>query len=244
MDRKAVIILVLSGALFLLWLSLVHRVFPPIPLPAGQTNKVSTAANQSSPKPATNAASTPDSIGTTSAPLKRKPPDEPEQTVTLEDANVRYTFTSYGGGIKVVELKRYPATVDCRSKKTTDTNRLATLNTRAPAAALTLVGGTEIEGDGLFTLSKTPDGVRAEKILPSGLRVVKDFQLSTNYVLHVTVRLENPTGQPSPVPARELVIGTATPIGQQDETMNMGFEWYDGTNRPDQIGEAWFANRS
>ena len=53
------------------------------------------------------------------------------------------------------------------------------------------VGQGEAQGDGIFELSRTATGVRAEKVLPSGLNVVKDFVLGTNYLLAATVRLEN-----------------------------------------------------
>src|SRR5207249_8102625 len=120
-------------------------------------------------------------------------PSAPEETLVLENENARYTFTSVGGGLKLVELKHYPATVSCRSKKTTDTNGLATLNTRAPEPVFSLSGSPELETGSGFILTKTGMGIRAEQNLPTGLRLIKTFQLGTNYLLNATVRLENPT---------------------------------------------------
>ena len=45
-------------------------------------------------------------------------------------------------------------------------------------------------GDGNFTLTATAGGVRAEKVLPDGLRMQKNFQFSSNYLLNASVRLE------------------------------------------------------
>ncbi len=35
----------------------------------------------------------------------------PEELLTITNADARYTFTSYGGGLKLVELLRYPETL-------------------------------------------------------------------------------------------------------------------------------------
>jgi YidC/Oxa1 family membrane protein insertase len=243
MDRKSVIVIVTSLAVMFLWVAIIRdRVFPPIPIPPGQTNRLASPTNQLAPKPDANPPRTENAAAPGTLPA-RPIPTGPEQTLTLEDDNTRFTFTSHGGGIKFVELKRYPATVDCRSKKITDTNRLATLNTQAPTAALSLNGHPEIEGDGLFSLTKIPAGVQAEKVLPSGLRVTKEFHLATNYILNATIRIENPGGQSLSVPTHQVVIGTATPIGQHDESLYLGFEWYDGEKKPTPIDAAWFANR-
>jgi len=40
----------------------------------------------------------------------------PEQTIVLTNARARYTFTSRGGGLKLVELLRYPETISARWK--------------------------------------------------------------------------------------------------------------------------------
>src|SRR6185369_260931 len=124
----------------------------------------------------------------------------------------------------------------------TPTNSLATLNRNAPLPVLALLGGEEIEGDGNFQLAKTGNGLRAEKTLTNGLAILKDFQISSNYLIKATVRIENRSAQPAHLPARELVIGTATPMGQKDESLHLGFEWYNGT-KTEQVTESWFANK-
>jgi YidC/Oxa1 family membrane protein insertase len=169
--------------------------------------------------------------------------EEPEKLLTIENDIWRLTFTSHGGGLKLVELKKYPESVACRSRNGSSTNRFATLNTKAPAPAFALVGSEALQGDGDFSLTKTDGGVRAEKTLPSGARLVKEFQLGTNYLFSVIVRLENPATQPLQLPAQELVIGTATPLDPSDDGTLMAMQWYDGVNAQS-VSDPWFANRT
>jgi YidC/Oxa1 family membrane protein insertase len=154
-----------------------------------------------------------------------------EQILVLSNAKGRYTFTSRGGGLKLVELLAYPQTVSARwqTKDGARTNGMASLNTLAQVPSFAVLGDPAFVGDGNFALSRTADGVRAEKTLPNGLRIVKDFSLSSNYLVHATVRLENTTAQPLAVPAEELVVGTATPMDPDDNGTAEGFMWSDGS---------------
>ena len=157
-----------------------------------------------------------------------------EQTSMLENADARYTFTSHGGGLKTIELLRYSETVS-------ETNRFATLNQRAPVPVLSLFGD-DIQGDGVFNLTKTGNGVRAEKVLTNGLAIIKDFVPGSNYLVSVTVRLENHSTQMLTLPAQEWAIGTATPLGPRDDGMAVGMMWFNGTNSQDTIGSSYFSS--
>jgi YidC/Oxa1 family membrane protein insertase len=160
----------------------------------------------------------------------------PEQTLVLTNQRVRYTFTSRGGGLQLVELLDYPETVSARWKKTKSAaDSVASLNTRAPLPVLAVTGNASLTGDGNFTLTRTADGVRAEKDLPDGLKLVKEFQLSSNYLVNASVRLENTTAQPLALPAQQVVVGTATPMDADDISFPTygGTMWYDGTEPVD-----------
>src|SRR6185503_4191191 len=118
MDRKSVIVLVVCVLLFVSWPYLVNKVFPPRPLPPGSTNSV-VLTNQSALgtnipvlSAATNAPSTAPSV-----PSAVEKPSAAEETQVLETAEAIYTFTSYGGGLKQVELKRFQESVTCRGRK-------------------------------------------------------------------------------------------------------------------------------
>ncbi|HTX21301.1 MAG TPA: membrane protein insertase YidC [Candidatus Aquilonibacter sp.] len=156
----------------------------------------------------------------------------PETTIVLTNAHARYTFTSRGGGLELVELLDYPETISARWKtqNTSSSNGVATLNTRAPVPVLAILGNTNLVGDGNFDLARTDDGVRAEKLLPDGLRLVKEFHLSSNYLVDASVQLENTTDKPLMLPEQEWVVGTATPMDVDDSSFSYygGAMWFDG----------------
>src|ERR1035437_7405340 len=131
----------------------------------------------------------------------------------------RYTFTSRGGGLKLVELLNYPQTISARWKgqiTNSAASSHASLNARANVPVLAVLGDEKFVGDGNFTLTPTAGGVRAEKTFADGLRLVKNFSFSSNYLLNASVRIENTSDKPLTLAAQELVVGTATPMDADD----------------------------
>jgi YidC/Oxa1 family membrane protein insertase len=124
------------------------------------------------------------------------------------------------------------------------TNGFATLNRGAPAPVLALLGDPSLVGDGSFNLTKTADGVRAVKVLPDGLRLVKDFHLGSNYLVHAEVRLENISDKPVTLPAQQWVIGTSTPMDAEDNGMYLGTMWYDGVSTPQDTPLSFFSTNT
>jgi YidC/Oxa1 family membrane protein insertase len=100
---------------------------------------------------------------------------------------------------------------------------------------LAILGDASLVGDGNFTLTQTADGVRAEKSFGNGLRISKEFQPSSNYLVKASVRLENTSDQPLALSAQEWIVGTATPMGPDDNGMNVGTMWCNGTNSVDRV---------
>src|SRR5262249_52534241 len=134
--------------------------------------------------------------------------NQPEELLEVTNANAHYTFTSHGGGLKLVELLQYPETVATRGDKRNGTNRVATLNTFTPAPTLAILGGYNVQGDDIYKLTPIANWVRAEKTLTNGLSVVKEFLLSTNYLVLATVRLENRSDTALSLPTQEWFAGT------------------------------------
>jgi YidC/Oxa1 family membrane protein insertase len=239
MDRKSLIVLVLSVLLLLGLSPLVDHFFPPKPVPIETLaltnlptgNVLATAATPISPTPATPM--------TSSTPFVA--PSVPEQTLTLTNEDLIFQFTSHGGGLKTVSLKDYPAIISRTSDTSTGAN-MAVLNNKAPAPILSLLG-TNAQGDNFFRLTQNGRVVTAEKTLSNGLRLVKEFDIGTNYLFTAHLRLENTTAQPLALPVREVVIGTATPIGPLDDPTALGTFWYNGV-KAENIKQAWFANRT
>src|SRR5664280_1736701 len=110
MDRKSIIVLVLCFGLLLLWSSvIVPKLYPSKPLPPGATNSLSAtpssgAATAPVPAAAFSASTAVPSTGTQWV----ENTNLPEELLVVSNENARYTFTSYGGGLKLVELVAYP----------------------------------------------------------------------------------------------------------------------------------------
>lgn len=239
MDRKSVVILIISFVLLMLWFPLVNKLYPPGPPPQRSGTNAVTSTTAPGPTPAPplppRAEITPLTTGV--LPVA----NGPETTLTLESKVARFVVTSHGGGLKRVELTGFPDAVGC-SKKNQNATNFAALNGDAPVPAFALLGAASLQDAAPFKLTKTGDTIRAEKQFTNGLVLVKEFQLNaTNYLLNATVRLENRTRTPLALPAHELVIGTATPIGPHDDATKMGLMWFNGA-KTEITRETHFAN--
>ena len=232
MDRTGIIVVTLCVILLGVWFVEQQKNYPRPSLPqVANTNTTTTAAAQTVTANS-NAVSPPPNV----VPVPVFDNNTPEELLVITNARARYTFTSRGGGLKSVELLDYPETVSPRWKKKVAKDGVATLNQRAPIPVLAILGDASLVGDGNFTLTPTADGVHAEKSLPNGLRLAKEFHLSSNYLVNASVRLENTSAQSLMLSAQEWVIGTATPMGPDDTSysMNEGAMWFNGTAVQDQ----------
>src|SRR3954469_16908026 len=104
MDRKSVIILVISFLVILSWSILTPKIWPPKPIPGYKTNQVALATNQAAI--GTNVAAVAANTNAVVPLLPVTNTNAPEQTLVVANDLVRYTFTSHGGGIKQLELLR------------------------------------------------------------------------------------------------------------------------------------------
>ncbi|HYE30181.1 MAG TPA: membrane protein insertase YidC [Methylomirabilota bacterium] len=245
MDRKSILIIVISFVLMLLWGPMVNKLYPPTKAPistnslSSATNSVTNAAAGTNAQATLGPAQTNAGATLTTAATNALPNPGPEETLVLEDADARYVFTSRGGGVKEVQLKKHPAAVVCNDTNAASAAQ-ASLNAGAPMPLFAVVG----ERDANYRLEKLGgNGVRATSQLPNGVAIVKDFRLSTNYLLQTTVRFENRTANIQQVPTHGLVIGTATPLSSHDETDKLGLQWYNGS-KTETINEPYFANRT
>ena len=232
MDKTGIIVISVC-VLLLGWWFVEQNKFARQAAQYQQTNELARAQSQPA---ATNAGALETAPATTrsaGAPPTAFNPNLPEQTLVLTNARARYTFTSRGGGLKLVELLDYPQTVSARWKTTngSQSNGVASLNTLAQIPTLAVLGDESFVGDGNFTLSRVGEGVRAEKAFPDGLRLIKEFQPGSNYLVQASVRLENRSDKALTLPAQELVVGTGTPMDADDNNFPSygGAMWYDGT---------------
>jgi YidC/Oxa1 family membrane protein insertase len=235
MDKTGIIVVSLCGALLVWWFVDQKKV-------ADQQAKYAAAHPVAVQAAAANATPAATAAATEPAPVVMFDTNAPEQTLVLTNGRARYTFTSRGGGLKLVELLDYPQTISARWKGqvTNAAAAVTALNARTTVPALAILGGESLIGDGNFTLAKTATGVRMEKSFPDGLRLVKNFQFGSNFLLNASVRIENTSGQPLNLPAQEFVVGTATPMDVDDNGQVEGALWFDGNTAVDQP-LAWFA---
>lgn len=241
MDRKSIIVIGLSVAFIIAWVTvIVPKYLTPAPRPQS-TNTVATLGTNGSP--ATPAAQAPATLSaSTNVPVPFVASGTAEETLVLTNAMARYTFTSHGGGLKRIELVYFPESHMPGMKL--DTNRVATLNTKVSVPVMALVGDAALQGDGIYTLSRTEKGVRAEKALPGGLIVVKDFEPTANYLVQVKTWIENPTDHAIALPAQSWIVGTATPIHPLPSSTDVvGVRWFDGA-KPQDASQAWFDNKT
>ena len=250
MDRKSIVFLVVCfGVLFGLQPVLDHF-FPPVPKPVAARRAAAPAAPSTAGTGATPGAA-PAANGAPAIAGAAVPetisqwvtnPNAPEELLVVTNQEVRYTFTSRGGGLKEVTLLQYPENVTGARDAGKANGHYAPLNNPAAPPILTILGaGAEpIQGDGVFHLGRTPrGGVRAEKSLPGGLAIVKDFEFTSNYVVAATVRLANTGTQALNLPAQEWVVGAATPMGPQDKGAAVAVSWYN-SNKVDQVALSYF----
>jgi YidC/Oxa1 family membrane protein insertase len=232
MDKTGIIVVSLCVVLLGWWFVEQNKI---------QKQQAEYARTHAAARPAaTNAAAPAAPVSTATVPVLFDT-NAPEQMLVLTNGRVRYTFTSRGGGLKQADLLDYPQTISARWKgQITNAAGVAALNAGAPAPALAVLGGQTLVGDGNFTLTRTASGVRAEKTLADGLRLIKNFQFASNYLVNASIRLENTSDKPLIVPAQELVVGTATPMDADDNGQLEGAMWCNGTDAVDQP-LTWFA---
>jgi hypothetical protein len=106
MDKKTIIVIAIITLLIIGWFPLVNKIWPPKPAPA-QTNTVFSATNKLTNVPpnaqtngAASAAATPKDADTLPLPAGAE-----EKLEILETENLRYVFSSFGGGIKEGRFK-------------------------------------------------------------------------------------------------------------------------------------------
>ena len=107
MDRTGIIVVTICAILLGLCFYEQQKYYSHLPPPPAATNALATAEAA-----ITNVA--PPAL--TAAPAFTVDTNIPEQTLVLSNRQARYTFTSRGGGLNLVELLDYPETVSARWK--------------------------------------------------------------------------------------------------------------------------------
>lgn len=207
MDRKTILVVV--GCLIALIASqaLINKIYPPKPkAPRPPAAVVTNAPAQPAEmtKPA-------EKIAEAAKETKVEPeqPRAAEQIVTLSNEFVRVDFTSWGGGIRSVELLKHKAGGD----------EPETLNGAGLVPALSLVGLPGAGSNDVFAIQR-PDANTI--LLRSGNGVTKTFTLTNDYV--VTARVQLPSAL-APAGTISLVVGTAAPTQPREPPNYLVVDW-------------------
>ena len=149
-------------------------------------------------------------------------PEQPrpaEEIVVLSNQFVRMDITSWGGGVRSVELLRHKATG----------HGSATLNGAGLVPALSLVGVSGAGSNDVFAIQRVDEKTVR---LRSGNGVTKTVMLSNEYVMAASVELPAalaPSGMVS------LVVGTAEPTQLREIPSYLVVDWQ---------GQSKFRNRT
>jgi hypothetical protein len=104
------------------------------------------------------------------------------------------------------------------------------------------VMGRDLEGDGDFALTRDGDTIRAEKTLTNGLRVVKEFEIGTNYLFKARVRWR--TLPASRCGCRNATWSSARPRPSARWMIRRRWGPFGTTASNRRTSWKWFANRT
>ncbi len=218
MDKKT--ILVVLGCLIALigWQALINQIYPPKPKAA----KVSTAGATSNavPQAPTESPAEKPVEPVKEAAVAPEEPRSPEQTITLSNEFVRMEFTTWGGGVRSVELLKHRV----------NGSGNVVLNGTNFVPALTLMGITNAGPDSVFAVEQpAPNTVVMKRQTRAGWVITKTFTLNDGYLLAGTVEIARVARGSEPLPATAgLAIGTVTPTTAKELPTYLTASWLLG----------------
>ena len=198
MDKRTIAVMV-ACMLALFGLQYVTKIFfPPIPKKtpsAAATNAAAEVASAATNAPVEKIAP---------APVKEPKPRPAEQIVALSNEFIRVEFTSWGGGIRTVELLQHKANGHGR----------VVLNKDAAAPALALAG----EAEEVFALEQSGPS----SVVMRGPGVTKTVSLTSGYVLSGAVEWAQ---SPKSV---GLVVGAVAQTYAKEAPLYLNVDWQNG----------------
>jgi YidC/Oxa1 family membrane protein insertase len=212
--------LVVMGCLVAMigWQAFIGHIFPPKP----KAPKAATMAAASNAVPQAAAASPAEKPVETlkEAVVAPELPGSPEQIVTLSNEFVRMEFTTWGGGVRSVELLKH---------KVNGAGNVV-LNGTNFVPALTLMGITNAGPDAVFTVEQpAPNTVVMKRQTRMGLGITKTFSLNDGYLLTGTVEFARVARGSITLPGSvDLAIGTVAPTTAKELPTYLTTGWLLG----------------
>jgi len=207
MDRKTILIVLVCMLVLIGSQWVINKIYPPVPkkpklIPQIEvTNAPEAVATNVAPeiKPAP--------LTALPSPKEERPP---EQIVALSNSFVRVEFTSWGGGIRSVELLRHRA----------NGHGYALLNGPDVTPALAVVGLPGASTNDVFEIQQTD---ARTVMMRSATGVTKTLSLSNDYVIAGNISL------PKELAATEtdlfVVVGSATPVQPKESPVYLAVDW-------------------
>ena len=144
----------------------------------------------------------------------------PEQTAVLENRMIRVVLTTWGGGVKEIELREHE--VGAQEK--------VFLNRGSPDAVFELRGWSA-PGEGLVWTLEKADAQEVVFTAPArsdgAATIRRTFRLAGDYLLSLDQEVENRSGAPLAMPGYALAGGVGAPIHlRKDEEAYVGTGWF------------------
>jgi YidC/Oxa1 family membrane protein insertase len=144
----------------------------------------------------------------------------PEQTAVLENRMIRVVLTTWGGGVKEIELREHE--VEAQEK--------VFLNRGSPDAVFELRGWSA-PGEGLAWTLEKADAQEVVFTAPArsdgAATIRRTFRLAGDYLLSLDQEVENRSGAPLAMPGYALAGGVGAPIHlRKDEEAYVGTGWF------------------
>jgi YidC/Oxa1 family membrane protein insertase len=217
MDKKTILVVVACILALIASQAVINKMYPPHPKPLHPVAAPSVAATN--PVPPETQAAAPTSVVRTAeslppapappAPAQPEQPRAPEQIVTLSNRFMRVDFTSWGGGVRSVELLQHKG----------DSNQVETLNGAGLVPALSLVGVPDAGSNDVFAI-QTVDTKTVQMRSSNG--ILKTFTLSNDYLIAANIQMPAPLAHSGVV---DVVIGTATPAQAHEIPSYLVVDW-------------------
>lgn len=225
-DRQTILVVLACLVALVTWQWLIHKFFPPIPKrpqPVRMTNAVSevppVAPEAAAPTTAVEVAAPPPAIVATAAAEEPETPRPAEQVVVLSNAMVRVEVTSWGGGIRSVELLQHRA----------NGQRNVILNGPDFVPALAIAGLADADAAAVYELRQSDQRtVELRRQTRAGELIMKRLILGDDYLLSGTVELQRPQPLGKPGPRLELTLGTALPASPAEGEYYLSVDWLAG----------------
>ena len=218
MNKKTIYLMIGCLLALMAWQWAVEKMYPsrkePLHPPVDALATNATAAQAASQQVAMAiAAATTNAVGT----IKAEPeqPRPAEQIVVLSNNFVYIEITSWGGGIRSVELLKYKANGQSH----------VVLNGADFAPALALKGSPGLDNGGAYQLQQM-DARTIEMSAKShaGITVTKKLVLTDDYVVNGSIEVARSTPPGTNMPSIDVVVGTAMPVGEKEAQDFLGMD--------------------